>query len=65
MIKILKRNFTVYSHINRYSEKPIQKITMNNLIKYKKIPIDNRTRFLNQELKIRLSKKIIELENFP
>ena len=65
MFKILRRSFSVYSNINRYSEKKISKITMKNLIDYKDISINNRIIFLNEELKIRLSKKVIELENFP
>jgi signal transduction histidine kinase len=60
-----RRNFSTLVELNKYSNKVNKKITINNLLKYKSINKNYRIKLLNEELKSRISEKIVELENFP
>lgn len=51
--------------INFYNEKTTKKITMNHLMDYHKMNEKNQYFLLNEELKTRMAKRIIELQNFP
>ena len=64
-LKVCKRNFSTLVELNKYSNKVNKKITINNLLEYKSINKNNRKILLNEDLKSRISEKIIELENFP
>lgn len=64
-LKVCKRNFSTLVELNKYSNKVNKKITINNLLEYKSINKNNRKKLLNEDLKSRISEKIIELENFP
>lgn len=60
-----KRCFSTIQDINKYSSRINKKITIRNLIDFKNINKNHRQKLLNEELKSRLSEKIIEIENFP
>lgn len=55
----------LFRNIDKYSKRINKKISINNLLKFKDMTQDNRSRMLNEDLKGRLAEKIIEIENFP
>lgn len=59
------RYFSTIKNINKYSNRRNKKITIKNLLEFKKINKNHRKLLLNEDLKSRLSEKITELENFP
>ena len=64
-MSIFKRCFSTIKNINKYSGRINKKLTIKNLLELKKINKNYRKQFLNEDLKSRLSEKIIEIENFP
>lgn len=68
MLRQFERLFStnsLHKDINKYYKKANIKITMNNLLQYKNYSKSNMPILLNEDLKARLSNKIIEIENFP
>ena len=55
----------LFKNIDKYSKRINNKISINNLLKFKDMTQNNRSRMLNEDLKGRLAEKIIEIENFP
>ena len=65
LFNTIRRYSSTFKELNKYSNKINEKITINNLLEYKNIKKKHRKFFLNEDLKSRISEKIIELENFP
>lgn len=64
-MSIFKRCFSTIKNINKYSGRINKKLTIKNLLEFKNVNKNYRKQFLNEDLKSRLSEKIIEIENFP
>lgn len=59
------KKFSSFKDIHKYSQKKNNNISMDNLLSFKKISKNHRTRMLNEDLKYRLASKINEIEKFP
>lgn len=64
-MNIFKRCFSTLKNINKYSGRINKKLTIKNLLEFKNVKKNHRKQLLNEDLKSRLSEKIIEIENFP
>src|SRR3990170_7365095 len=66
--KLFKDGFRCYSllsDIHKYSKSKPQKFTIDGLINSKNLNEQNRTKICQEELKNRISHKILEVESFP
>ena len=63
--RINVKTLSSFTDIHKYSQKKNKKISMDNLLSFKKISKNHRTKMLNEDLKYRIANKINEIENFP